>query len=643
MQLSNKDKSLLLLIASALVVLWIIFTLFSRLALFTNFKNSDIAKLVSKPQQEWLNVSRPLELDDFKDRIILLDFWTYSCVSCIKSLPEIKKLEDRFGSKLLVIGVHSARFNGDTNLSKVRKSILKHHIDFPVINDPELKIWKGFEIKSWPSFVLINPRGKRSNIYSGTDKFEKIKIDIKKLLSKYKTKISRDPLPMLLERYNTFGNVLTFPTKIEYASKFSYKTRRIPALFIANSGQNNIIVSSLTGKIIVKIGSGKSGFSDGDFESAAFSNPGGLLFRNNKLYVADSGNNALRVVDFKKKNVTTLLRSMPSEQLVDSTSKSKEINLSYPTDLEFFPDKNTIAIANAGTNQILSYDLKDESLLILAGNGLEGIKDGKYPKNQLSQTSDLEVFKGKLYFVDTLTSSLRTLDKKGRVTTLAGKSFDLQHPLGLTVDNTGAYVVDSYNSKVRKFDFSSKKLRSLNIKNNQLDEPEGIVAVRDNFYVVDSNNNRIISINRASLKGEVFNIMPPLQLPKEGFLEYLPNLETLKEVEVKSNSEISLKIIPNEGWKLNEDGPSFINLLELTGEAKADLVASFDWSAVKKKDLKLPKMSARGDYLIQGTIYYCEDKKNALCYIHSYEQKIITKSSGTTKMKIILGDMDDRQ
>jgi hypothetical protein len=75
-------------------------------------------------------------------------------------------------------------------------------------------------------------------------------------------------------------------------------------------------------------------------------------------------------------------------------------------------------------------------------------------------------------------------------------------------------------------------------------------------------------------------------------------------------------------WKINEEGPSFINLLELVKNHQANLVENFDWHAVSAKELKLPKLASGKDYILQGTIYFCEDKKNSLCYIKSYQQKV---------------------
>ncbi|MBM3579684.1 MAG: redoxin domain-containing protein [Alphaproteobacteria bacterium] len=618
MQLSSKDKSLLLLIASALIILWLVFLIFSRLLFFVDFRNSDITKLSNAPNQEWFNTSRPLALDDFRNRVILLDFWTYSCISCIQTLPEIKHLEERFGNRLLIIGVHSARFSAESGAS-IKKAILKHEINFPVINDSSLNIWNSFGIKLWPSFVLINPHGNVEKIFTGVNESEKIKDEIKKLVRKYDSQITREPLPVLLERYNTIGNVLSFPTKIEYVRNLSYKSHRAPALIISNSGQHNIIISSLTGEILTKIGSGRNAFVDGSFDAASFAEPHGTLFSDGKIYVADSGNHALRVIDLKEEKVSTLIGSGVRGRALETISEDKNTNLSYPYDLEFFPNKNSIVIANAGTNQILTYNFKTRSISALADN--------------LNQTSDLAAFGEKLYFLDAMSSSLNVVTQDGEITNLVNS--ELQHPLGLMVDDTGAYITDSYNHVIRKYDFISKQLRKLTIK-SEFDEPDGITSALDRFYIADSNNNRILVVNRGSLNAEILNVMPALQLPKEGFLEYLPNLQKSDKTKLKANTEIVLKVILDEGWKINEQGPSFINLLEITGINQANLVASFDWNGVKQKEMKLPKLSTSKNYLLQGTIYFCEDKANALCYIKSYEQEISAANGGGETLEIKL-------
>src|SRR3989338_9587581 len=309
MKFSRKDKSLLLLIATALIVLWLIFLLISNLLFPALFPFADIRK-ITDIKADWLNVSHPLENRDLKSRVILLHFWNHGCVSCLVTLPAIKKLEKELGNKLLVIGIHSSTLANSKDA--VKKAMLKYDISHPVINDPDLKIWNDFAVKAWPTFILINPHGNVEEIYVGEKSVKNLADDTKNLVAKYKYEINRDPLPLMLEKYN--------------------------------------VIAALNGDIIMKIGSGREGNEDGDFESASFTHPHGLLFDGlDKLYIADSGNNSLRVVDFNKGKVETLLS-----------------DLSFPNDLEFFPDKNNIVISNSAAGQILSYDLKSKKTSILA-------------------------------------------------------------------------------------------------------------------------------------------------------------------------------------------------------------------------------------------------------------------------------------
>src|SRR5262249_1136691 len=145
--------------------------------------------------------------------------------------------------------------------------------------------------------------------------------------------------------------------------------------------------------------------------------------------------------------------------------------LSSPWDLAFFPDADSLVIAMAGTHQLWAYHLGAKTLDILAGSGLESLQDGAYPENALSQPSGVSVFDGKLYFVDSETSSLRVLefsrDRKTppQVKTLVGQGlFDfglrdgkkdvarMQHPLGVLAEASGIYVADTYNHAIRRYD-----------------------------------------------------------------------------------------------------------------------------------------------------------------------------------------------
>ena len=672
MKLSPKDKSLLLLVACSIIVIWFFSSFFFSVFYSKKYNNVDIKKIITTENEQWFNLTRPLEISDLEDRIILLHFWSYSCVSCLESLPKLKELQKEYGSKLVIIGVHSPIFSSEKDYNSVKKAVLRYDISYPVINDSQRRIWNDFSIKQWPSFLVINPYGVVKKRFEGKNKIDELSKYIANQVKKYKFQISRNSLPILLEKFNNIGNVLSFPSKLAFANNFTYKSRQLPVIFVANSGQNSIIVSTITGETLLKIGNSKSGLVDGSFDVASFNSPQGLLFDDNKLYVADTGNHAIRVVNFKEGKVQTIIgNGFRGEIIQDHDIDGKTIALSSPTDIEFFPDNNNLVISNSGTNQILLYNLNEQDISVFAGNGDEGFVDGKYPENSLAQTADMSVYANKLYFVDALSSTLRSINEEGEVKTLV-KSINpskknnnsqdfvtsqvietdiqtnhLQSPKALLADDTGIYIVDSFNNRLKKYDYNTLQLRDLigSKRGDDLgskttfDEPSGIIAVLDRFYISDTNNNRVIMVSRSNFDSELLNIMPPLKLHKEGFLQYLPNLENQSKITLKADSEIDLKIILKQGWKINDQGPSFINLLAIKDNQQADLIANYDWNAIKNKEVKLPKLNVQKQYLLQGKLYYCKDSKNSLCYIKSYEQKInVLTEEITTKIEINLGN-----
>ena len=632
MYFSSKDKSFLLFIGAALVVLWIAISAFSIVFDKVSFKFSSLHK-ITQSQEKWFNINEKITIDDLKDRVILLHFWDRACISCLESLPTIKKLEERFGNKLTVIGIYAAKFEGGKSENEIRSAIIKYDINHGVINDSALKLSTEFAVKASPTFVLIKPNGRQYKKYEGISSLDKMENDVKKLVKKYRFDINRKPLPILPEKFSKIANVLSFPGKLEYSGNLLYNSRSVAAIFIANSGQNNIVASSLLGSILLKIGSGREGFLDGDFFTSEFRNPQSILFDDQKLYIADTGNHAIRVADFKTNKVSTLIGNGKKGGVVKAEIAAKGFNLASPTDIEFFPDKKHIIISNAGANQILSYDLENQKIKLLAGNGEGKNKDGIYLNNSLNQTADMVVAKDKIYFVDALSSNLRSLDKSGVVKTLIDKG--LQNPVGLTSDGDALYIADSFNNRIAKYNISSQTISNfagsqvdgaLVGKKTEFSSPEAILKINNYFYISDANNNRVVLLNAKNLSSEILDVIPPLKLPREGFLEYLPNLQKSADVNVKAGEAITLKIELNEGWRVNEEAPSFINLLKMKSDEKADLIASFDWHFVRQKEIKLPKLESGQDYILQGSIYYCEDKKNSLCYVKSYEQKIVAVS-----------------
>jgi len=668
MKISYKDKSLIIFVITVLVLIISMLKITSYLFLVASSSDKNFEKIISVKEENWINTDRRIKKTDLEDRIIILNFWSYSCVSCIDHLSDIKEIEENYGTKVLVISVHSPKFQNEKRITAVKKAVLKYNINHFVINDSDLSIYNQFEVKSLPTILLIGPNGRIKERYENEEDFESFKKDVKKIVSKHKFRINREALFPNRHNSSDIGNILSFPSKIASAKNFSFEeTKNSSVLFIANSINNEIVVSSVAGRIITNIGSTQPYFEDGDLKTASFNNPQGMTYFEDKLYVADTKNHAIRVVDFKNNKVETILGNGERGEVLDfedNSENGEDVTLYLPTDIKILQknNKNYLIIANYGTNQIISYDMASKKVSVLAGNGKDASVDGKYPNNSLSKTTDLDIMDGKIFFIDSGSSALRVVEDDGYVKTLIGHKNKksgfksgkkdvalMQNPLGLFVENSGIYIVDSFNHALRRYEFSNKEIRNI-ISNGfgdsvgdksrtEFDEPSDVISFEGNLYIVDSNNNRVLSINKDNLQAKILDIIPQLKLPTESFVEYLPNLDRYNPVTIKSDSPISLKINISKDFKINEQAPSFINLLKLTSNNEADLVTNFDWQEISSTKLLLPKLKSNSRYILQGVIYYCENKANSLCFVKSYEQRILVKADATKlDLDINLGD-----
>lgn len=108
---------------------------------------------------DWIN-SRPLSLAGLEGRVVLVDFWTYGCSNCRRSLPWIKTLRSRFDEdELVVIGVHTPEFKHEMDRERVRRQVAQLDLHHPVMMDNDFSYWKAMNNRYWPTFYLIDKSG----------------------------------------------------------------------------------------------------------------------------------------------------------------------------------------------------------------------------------------------------------------------------------------------------------------------------------------------------------------------------------------------------------------------------------------------------------------------------------------------------
>jgi len=130
----------------------------------------------------WLN-SPPLNRDELKGKVVLIDFWTYSCINCLRTLPYIRAWADKYrDSGLVVIGVHTPEFAFEKDQDNVRRAVRDLKITYPVALDNDYKIWKAFSNSYWPADYLIDVTGRVRHHHFGEGKYDDTEQQIQVLL-----------------------------------------------------------------------------------------------------------------------------------------------------------------------------------------------------------------------------------------------------------------------------------------------------------------------------------------------------------------------------------------------------------------------------------------------------------------------------
>jgi len=130
----------------------------------------------------WIN-SKPLSLEELKGKVVLVDFWTYTCINCLRSLPYLKRWHEKYAKKgLVIIGVHSPEFTFEKDVENVKKAVKELGIEYPVALDSDMKTWHAYDNHYWPAKFIIDREGFVQFVHFGEGNYAQTEMVLQILL-----------------------------------------------------------------------------------------------------------------------------------------------------------------------------------------------------------------------------------------------------------------------------------------------------------------------------------------------------------------------------------------------------------------------------------------------------------------------------
>jgi DNA-binding beta-propeller fold protein YncE len=639
------------------------------LVLLTFFADTNVTKGQNMSAQEkvrvrapeitggrgWLNTDKPLSLAALKGKVVLLDFWTYGCINCIHIIPDLKRLEAKYPNELVVIGVHSAKFENEKDTENIRRIILRYELEHPVYNDAEFKVWQSYGVRAWPTQVLIDPAGYIIGGVSGEGNYDLIDQVVAKAVAEFRKRgeLNEEPLKLTLERAKVGDLPLAFPGKLLADAKGD-------RLFIADSNHNRIVITKLDGTLIETLGTGARGAADGPFDKASFYRPQGLALDGNNLYVADTENHLIRRVDLKAKTVQTVAGTGQQSRDYFRQGPARTIELSSPWDLQLVGRQ--LYITMAGTHQIWKMDLDKQEVSTFAGSGREARQDGSLLEAGFAQPSGITSDGKNLYIADSESNIIRRIDPtSGQVETLVGgdlfefgdvdgtgDAVRLQHPLGVYSAGDKILIADTYNHKIKELDPKTRSVKTFlgKGKPGQSDgalpsfyEPGGLSAANGKLYVADTNNHAVRVVDLKMKQTSTLNIKglePPVSSASadSSATETGPNAEETKLVSqsLRASNDAALiaQIELPPGYHLNPAAPQRYRVSIESGAQQLGLLSETELGAIghdkvvsrSQKNLPLPLRipirtfeTGKAEIRLQLTLFYCREDNTGTCRI----------------------------
>ena len=196
-----KSKTIILFLVVAIIVVAILYLEKSK-PLATSKSDSNLNSNLNTPELTgitgYINTGQGLQLAQLRGKVVLVDFWTYTCINCIRTLPHLIEWDAKYRDKgLVIIGVHTPEFEFEKKTENVREAVQRFGIKYPVVQDNNYATWQAFSNRYWPHKYLIDKDGKIRYDHVGEGNYDVTEAKIRELLAEIDSQVLKENMSVL--------------------------------------------------------------------------------------------------------------------------------------------------------------------------------------------------------------------------------------------------------------------------------------------------------------------------------------------------------------------------------------------------------------------------------------------------------------
>lgn len=441
----------------------------------------------------WLDAGTALREPWCRGRLTAVAFFNSGSAWSMQALADLQAICARHPQRLRGFGVHLPRFDHERDPRRVLKRLHRFGVSLPVAHDADWVVWQQYGARAWPSVALVDDAGRIAAWFEGDGG----SAGLEARLESWDGGGAPEDAADRLVRQREPELPLRFPVGLAVTDQY---------LYVADSGHHRILECTHGGRLLRQFGSGDAGFFDGAADQAALCRPHGLCLLRGALYVADTGNHAVRRIDLRSGEVSTLCgtgrRGAP---VAGEVRDARQVALDGPRAVAAMHDQ--LHVAMSGDNRVWSYDLGRARLACTAGSGRLDVRDGVGAEAAFGQPVALAAVQQALYVCDAAGSAIRSLQLRDQtVQTLVGEGpwafgdadgaragARLQDPQAIALDPDAPllWIADTGNDRLRTLRLGGGELSTVPLA-RRLHGPAGIAVGAGAVWIADTDAHAVL-------------------------------------------------------------------------------------------------------------------------------------------------------